>query len=1672
MDKMWFKARRLISMLLVFAMLASVMPAQAFADEGTEAGAVSTTSETVTEGESAAAEAEAAAQKAAEDAAAQKAAEEAAAQKAAEEAAAQKAAEEAAAQKAAEEAAAQKAAEEAAAQKAAEEAAAQKAAEEAAAQKAAEEAAAQKAAEEAAAQKAAEEAAAEKTGTTEPAAETEEPVEGKVPAEELPAEENALPDENTEKPVTEEEPAEAPAEEPVLVSYTVQYLDKATEAAVAEETAGEAAVGETIAIEAPAVEGYTLCADQPTELVLAADTENTAVLYYEAEVTMPAQTLSAAAADGATVTIVAPEGALPEGTTVQIVKMATVPEVPGVEYTEAVAYDVTLWKDGAEVQPAVAVSVTLSNVPLDVAPEDMAVYHKADDGTVDEGSVKADKSADFSLDSFCPFVVCNTGESADTTESDEAPEAALLTNHWGGHGNAYHDVYEDLYVGETYTIYDWYATSCEITDGNGNVSLDKTGYNTWKVTGRNDGGAIVRVIRTRGFWPYTWKEIVDYHFNVTEKDTSGTTQTVYLYVKTEGTVPEGVKPNQSDWYTIGKIEVQGLPDITTQTPEINIYDQYSTQIAEGLKNINRYEPNAGIDISNVQWHTLKRVTNGADDYVPDGNTWHLDGYITVTPESYVTITYTDGVDGEEIFQDEVYVVLKGTATPAYSKGTPTRDGYLFTSWTPEPSGTADQTITYTAQWVKNTVNVTYDDGVDDNSVTNMPDNATNVPTGSYTVSQTVPSRTGYRFTGWKVNGTETVVQPGNEIVLRDDTTLTAQWQAVYKVTYDANAGTDVVEGLPAPATNVPNGPFTPDAGRGMSRYGYTFLGWSTNPEATVPEASFTVNGADLVLYAVWRDDSAVIQFETNGGTEIDPMTGIAGQAITDTTIPTTTKDGYTLVGWYTDAEFTGDPVTQLPDTFPAGTTTYYAKWDINYTIVHIYYNRDEGEVGRTTETDKHAAVGSVISLTEDMKKTEYQDQNYVYRDDNGPITLADDGTNTLNVYYDIDELGPNSDTNDPDGTADKDQVVFTYQVASEYQGKGTVSKTREVMEKKTEAGVGPSGATAAAVDGSQVAFDYWARSTDASKDYNADMSDFVATTYADDTTFTAYFADDKKGFDGEEPDGTPDKYQVLITVKDVTCDYTGEKQSGLKADAGNLTVATLDGGTLPAGYAVQVSDYMEYTAIDAGTYSGVADAATAVVTDGQGNPVLLYKCKVVAGKLNIRKVQAIIAINDAYKTEGTSDPAFTAKVTGTVNGETLDYTIFRTDLSEAVGTYKLDATFKAEEGVNKNYNITVELGTFEIFADQKGSQDGGPDSIPDEFQTIFQYVSAGNGTVSGSVYEVHTAENWKDNWKTATKPMVHPDASVDVTPATGYTFSNFTGSDGKTYASQDAIRTLETDQDMIFTAHFTLVNNLSYTVRYLEDNTARELASPKTVGGQTLGTSVTEYALDIAGYSLMSNANPQTITIGTGENIITFYYRAIGPATEPTVTPTENPTPLVLPTTPATPTTPTAPTTPAGPTVTAAPEEEVEAPAEEEEVPEEQTPLAPEAGEEESIGEAQTPLAGGDAAWALLNLILTILTVLGSVILLVGYLGKKRKEDEEGNEEYTVKKHGGWRLASLIPAIGAIIAFILTEDMSLPMVFVDRWTLLMVIIAVIQIVVAVLSLKDKQEPDEDDAANA
>ena len=71
-------------------------------------------------------------------------------------------------------------------------------------------------------------------------------------------------------------------------------------------------------------------------------------------------------------------------------------------------------------------------------------------------------------------------------------------------------------------------------------------------------------------------------------------------------------------------------------------------------------------------------------------------YVAPSVPEY-TVTYTDGVEGEEIFADQSYTVDEGTTTPAF-EGTPTREGYAFIGWTPEVAETVTADATYTAIW--------------------------------------------------------------------------------------------------------------------------------------------------------------------------------------------------------------------------------------------------------------------------------------------------------------------------------------------------------------------------------------------------------------------------------------------------------------------------------------------------------------------------------------------------------------------------------------------------------------------------------------------------------------------------------------------------------------------------------------------------------------------------------------------------------------------------------------------------------------------------------------------------------------------------------------------------------------------------------------------------------------
>ena len=117
-----------------------------------------------------------------------------------------------------------------------------------------------------------------------------------------------------------------------------------------------------------------------------------------------------------------------------------------------------------------------------------------------------------------------------------------------------------------------------------------------------------------------------------------------------------------------------------------------------------------------------------------------------------------------------------------------------------------------------------------------------------------------------------------------------------------------------------------------------------------------------------------------------------------------------------------------------------------------------------------------------------------------------------------------------------------------------------------------------------------------------------------------------------------------------------------------------------------------------------------------------------------------------------------------------------------------------------------------------------------------------------------------------------------------------------------------------------------------------------------------------------------------------------------------------------------------------------------------------------TVADNETPMAPV-SSWALINLLCAIATAILSLILMAGLLGRREEEDEESAEKTEIKRRAAARIFSLIPAVGAIVAFIITEDMSNPIVLTDNWTILMAAILLVQVATAVISKKDKEEEE-------
>lgn len=173
---------------------------------------------------------------------------------------------------------------------------------------------------------------------------------------------------------------------------------------------------------------------------------------------------------------------------------------------------------------------------------------------------------------------------------------------------------------------------------------------------------------------------------------------------------------------------------------------------------------------NVGPHTLDDRDSKTIELTWNGEKWTAaETSVTFNVKcELLTVTYTDGVKGEEVFADVVYKDIPyGTSTPAFGTKDPTREGYKFVGWEPEVTETVTKNVTYTAKWEK-LYTVTYTDGAKGKAFKDQV--YSDLEAGTDTPKfDGKPTRKGYTFTGWSPKVTDTVTK---------DVTYVAQWKSV------------------------------------------------------------------------------------------------------------------------------------------------------------------------------------------------------------------------------------------------------------------------------------------------------------------------------------------------------------------------------------------------------------------------------------------------------------------------------------------------------------------------------------------------------------------------------------------------------------------------------------------------------------------------------------------------------------------------------------------------------------------------------------------------------------------------------------------------------------------------------------------------------------------------------
>lgn len=305
--------------------------------------------------------------------------------------------------------------------------------------------------------------------------------------------------------------------------------------------------------------------------------------------------------------------------------------------------------------------------------------------------------------------------------------------------------------------------------------------------------------------------------------------------------------------------------------------------------------------------------------------YHFDKWSNGVTENPYVFNVTENISLTAIFLPNKYKLVYKIDNEVYksfdidyaSKITPeeepTKEGYTFSGWSEIPTTMPSHDVEITGSFTINKYKVTFiSDGVTIKEET--------LDFGTTITAPDAPTKTGHTFTGW--NPAVDTTAPAHDV------TYVAQFSInQYTITFDTDGGSEI-----APITQDYNSVVT--APSNPTKTGHTFAGWEKEIPATMPAENLTIK-------ALWTINQYTITFDTDGGSEIAPITQDYNTSITAPANPI--KTGYTFAGW--DKE--------IPATMPAENLTIKALWTINkYMLIY----KVDGEVYKQYEIEYNAAI--------------------------------------------------------------------------------------------------------------------------------------------------------------------------------------------------------------------------------------------------------------------------------------------------------------------------------------------------------------------------------------------------------------------------------------------------------------------------------------------------------------------------------------------------------------------------------------------------------------------------------------------------------------------------------------------------------------------------------------------